>query len=50
MRGNVVVESESDYQELAAEAATFAQMLGRNRKALASSEGTAAAAQEETAR
>ncbi len=50
MRGNVVVESESDYQEWLQKQQTFAQMLGRNRKALASSEGTAAAAQEETAR
>ena len=50
MRGNVVVDTESDYRAWLQKQQTFAQIQARKTKSLASSEGTAAVAQEGTAR
>jgi len=50
MRGNVVVESESDYQAWLQKQQTFAQLLDGKTKHLASSDGTEAVAPEGAAR
>jgi cytochrome c oxidase subunit II len=50
MRGNVIVETESDYQAWLQKQQTFAQLLDRKAHGLALSKGIAVMAQEETAR
>jgi cytochrome c oxidase subunit 2 len=50
MRGNVIVESESDYQAWLQKQQTFAQLLDRKTRDVALGEGAAVVAREETAR